>query len=53
MARPHQPMKREQIEAFFRRLAEANPTPTTELEYGSPFQLLVAVVAISRGTPGG
>ena len=30
----------------FRRLREANPHPTTELEYASPFQLLVAVVLL-------
>lgn len=46
-------MKREQIETFFRRLAEANPNPTTELEYGSPFQLLVAVVLSAQATDKG
>ena len=30
--------------AIYRRLRAANPAPTTELEYGSPFELLVAVV---------
>ena len=29
-------MKREQVFEFFRRLAEANPSPTTELEYREP-----------------
>lgn len=29
---------------IFRRLQAANPHPTTELEYGTPFELLVAVV---------
>jgi len=43
-------MKRESIREFFRRLAEANPHPTTELEYGSPFQLLVAVVLSAQAT---
>ncbi|WP_018990128.1 endonuclease III [Aromatoleum toluclasticum] len=43
-------MKRESIREFFRRLAEANPQPTTELEYGSPFQLLVAVVLSAQAT---
>ena len=35
------PQKRRQI---FARLAKANPNSTTELEYGTPFELLVAVV---------
>ncbi|MFN3985403.1 MAG: endonuclease III [Rhodocyclaceae bacterium] len=43
-------MKRAAIAEFFRRLAEANPNPTTELEYGSPFQLLVAVVLSAQAT---
>ncbi|MGL1832771.1 endonuclease III [Rhodocyclaceae bacterium SMB388] len=43
-------MKRDAIREFFRRLAAANPTPTTELEYASPFQLLVAVVLSAQAT---
>jgi endonuclease-3 len=43
-------MKREAIREFFRRLADANPEPKTELEYGSPFQLLVAVVLSAQAT---
>jgi endonuclease-3 len=43
-------MKRDAIREFFRRLAEANPNPTTELEYGSAFQLLVAVVLSAQAT---
>ena len=43
-------MTREKIREFFRRLAAANPNPTTELEYGSPFQLLVAVVLSAQAT---
>ena len=43
-------MKREQVFEFFRRLAEANPSPTTELESGNPFQLLVAVVLSAQAT---
>ena len=43
-------MKRDAIREFFRRLAEANPNPTTELEFGSPFQLLVAVVLSAQAT---
>jgi len=37
-------------EAVFARLQAANPTPTTELEYGSPFQLLVAVILSAQAT---
>ena len=36
-------MTREQVFEFFRRLAEENPAPTTELEYENPYTLLVAV----------
>ena len=43
-------MNREQIFEFFRRLAEANPAPTTELESTNPYQLLVAVVLSAQAT---
>ncbi len=43
-------MKREAIREFFRRLQEANPEPKTELEYASPYQLLVAVVLSAQAT---
>jgi endonuclease-3 len=43
-------MTREKIREFFRRLAVANPNPTTELEYSSPFELLVAVVLSAQAT---
>lgn len=43
-------MKRDEVFEFFRRLAEANPSPTTELEYGSPYTLLVAVVLSAQAT---
>lgn len=43
-------MKREAISEFFRRLAAANPAPQTELEYDSPYQLLVAVVLSAQAT---
>ena len=36
--------------AIFERLRAANPTPTTELEFGTPFQLLVAVVLSAQAT---
>jgi endonuclease III len=41
------PQKRREI---FRRLEAANPNPTTELEYGTPFELLVAVVLSAQAT---
>ena len=41
------PTKRAEI---FRRFREANPNPTTELEYGNPFELLVAVVLSAQAT---
>jgi endonuclease-3 len=46
-------MKREEVFEFFRRLAEANPSPTTELESGNPYQLLVAVVLSAQATDAG
>ncbi|HEV8109030.1 MAG TPA: endonuclease III [Burkholderiales bacterium] len=41
------PQKRREV---FARLAKANPNPTTELEYGAPFELLVAVVLSAQAT---
>ncbi|EZP71400.1 Endonuclease III [Sphingomonas paucimobilis] len=43
-------MNRDQIFDFFSRLAEANPAPRTELEYGNDYQLLVAVVLSAQAT---
>jgi endonuclease-3 len=43
-------MTRDQIFEFFRRLAEANPSPTTELVSSNPYQLLVAVVLSAQAT---
>ena len=43
-------MTRDQIFEFFRRLAEANPSPETELEFGNTYQLLVAVVLSAQST---
>jgi endonuclease-3 len=43
-------LTREQIFEFFRRLAEDNPDPVTELAYGNTFQLLVAVVLSAQAT---
>jgi endonuclease-3 len=35
---------------IFRRLREANPKPTTELDYASPFQLLISVILSAQAT---
>ena len=43
-------MKREQVFEFFRRLAEDNPSPETELEFGNTYQLLVAVTLSAQAT---
>ena len=46
-------MKQDQVFEFFRRLAEDNPSPTTELEYRNPYTLLVAVVLSAQATDAG
>ena len=43
-------MTRDQVFEFFRRLAEDNPSPETELEFGNTYQLLVAVVLSAQAT---
>lgn len=43
-------MKKADIFEFYRRLAEVNPAPETELEYGNDYQLLVAVVLSAQAT---
>ena len=43
-------MTRDQIFEFFRRLAEDDPAPQTELEYGNAFQLVVAVALSAQAT---
>ncbi len=43
-------MNREKREAIFERLREANPHPTTELNYRTPFELLVAVTLSAQAT---
>lgn len=35
---------------IFKRLREANPSPTTELEYRTPFELLIAVMLSAQAT---
>ena len=43
-------MKKDDVFEFFRLLAEANPDPQTELEFGNVYQLLVAVVLSAQAT---
>jgi endonuclease-3 len=43
-------LKREAIFEFFRRLAEDNPDPQTELEYSNAYQLVVAVALSAQAT---
>ena len=43
-------MRKAQVAEFFRRLAEADPAPETELEAGNTFQLLVAVALSAQST---
>jgi endonuclease-3 len=43
-------MNAEKRRAIIERLRAANPAPTTELEYRTPFQLLVAVVLSAQAT---
>lgn len=43
-------MKRNEVFEFFHRLAEANPSPTTELDYTNAYTLLVAVVLSAQAT---
>jgi len=44
------PKPKVDAEAFFRRLAAANPDPRGELEYINPYTLLVAVVLSAQAT---
>lgn len=43
-------MNKEKRIAILTRLRDANPTPTTELEYSSPFELLIAVLLSAQAT---
>ena len=43
-------MTRDQIFEFFRRLAEDNPDPQAELEFGNAYQLVVAVALSAQST---
>ncbi len=43
-------MKKDDAAKFFHRLAKRNPAPSSELEYHSPYTLLVAVVLSAQAT---
>ena len=43
-------MKREKVVELFRRLRDLDPNPTTELEYETPFELLVSVILSAQAT---
>lgn len=43
-------MNKEKRIAILTRLRDANPKPTTELEYSSPFELLIAVLLSAQAT---
>jgi endonuclease-3 len=43
-------MNKADRERFFQRLSELNPEPTTELEYDTPFELLIAVILSAQAT---
>jgi len=43
-------MHARRIRAIFERLRAANPHPTTELQYRTPFELLVAVILSAQAT---
>jgi endonuclease-3 len=46
-------MNKEKRQAIFERLRAANPNPTTELNYTTPFELLVAVTLSAQATDRG
>jgi len=50
---PDTPMNKQKRQEIFERLRAANPTPTTELEYNSPFELLIAVILSAQATDKG
>jgi endonuclease-3 len=43
-------VKKADIAQFYARLRDANPAPTTELHYATPFQLLIAVILSAQAT---
>ena len=43
-------LDKDEIAEVFRRLRELDPHPRTELLFGSPFQLLIAVILSAQST---
>ena len=43
-------MNSKKIQQIFERFRAANPKPTTELEYRTPFELLIAVILSAQAT---
>ncbi|QNH16436.1 endonuclease III [Xanthomonas sp. SS] len=43
-------LSKPEIHELFSRLSELNPTPTTELDYSTPFELLIAVILSAQAT---
>ncbi|QSG83779.1 endonuclease III [Acinetobacter indicus] len=48
--KPVKNLTRKQVYTFFERLREQRPHPTTELNFSSPFELLVAVTLSAQAT---
>ncbi len=46
-------MNREKRTEIFRRLRDNDPSPTTELNYSTPFELLIAVILSAQATDRG
>src|SRR5690606_35021387 len=46
-------MNREKRTQIFERLRAANPHPTTELNFSTPFELLIAVILSAQATDKG
>ncbi|USA53610.1 endonuclease III [Acinetobacter sp. C32I] len=47
---PVKNMTKKQIQTFFERLRDQRPSPQTELNYSSPFELLIAVLLSAQAT---
>ena len=50
LLRPSRRMSATEIDALFERFSDANPAPTTELEFSTPYELLVAVALSAQAT---
>ena len=46
-------MNKQIRQAIFQRFKEQNPAPTTELDYNTPFELLIAVILSAQATDKG